>query len=69
MAEAAVGTHSLGRLPCYDLIMPLFMFIVGAAMPFSFGKHLASGTPHRVIYRRMASRFALLWVFGYVQSV
>src|SRR4030095_11732402 len=45
-------------------IMPLFLFIVGAAMPFSFDKHLASGEPRRVIYRRMASRFAILWVLG-----
>ena len=44
--------------------MPLFMFIVGAAMPFALSKQLAAGAPHRAIYRRMASRFALLWVFG-----
>src|SRR6266536_5252690 len=29
-------THWVG-FTCYDLIMPLFMFIVGAAMPFAFG--------------------------------
>jgi len=40
-------THWVG-FTCYDLIMPLFMFIVGVAMPFSFGKHLATGTPYRV---------------------
>ena len=56
-------THWIG-FTCYDLINPLFLFIVGAAMPFSFGKHLAAGTPHRTIYRRMAFRFAILWVFG-----
>ncbi len=37
---------------------------VGAAMPFAFSKQLAAGAPHRAIYRRMASRFAVLWVFG-----
>jgi len=44
--------------------MPLFMFIVGAAMPFALSKQLAAGAPHRAIYRRIASRFAMLWVFG-----
>lgn len=58
-------THWVG-FTCYDLIMPLFMFIVGAAMPFSFNKHLATGEPHRVIYRRMAYRFAMLWLLGMV---
>ena len=27
----------------WDLIMPLFLFIVGAAMPFSFNKRLEGG--------------------------
>src|SRR5688572_12231764 len=27
----------------WDLIMPLFLFVVGASMPFSFAKQLASG--------------------------
>jgi predicted acyltransferase len=56
-------THWVG-FTCYDLINPLFLFIVGVAMPFSFGKYLAAGVPHRVIYRRMATRFAMLWVLG-----
>ncbi|MCC7335838.1 MAG: DUF5009 domain-containing protein [Pirellulaceae bacterium] len=58
-------THWVG-FTCYDLIMPLFMFIVGAAMPFSFNKHLATGDPHRAIYRRMAYRFVMLWLLGMV---
>jgi predicted acyltransferase len=61
-------THWVG-FTCYDLIMPLFMYIVGIAMPFSFAKHLAISAPHRAIYRRMASHFALLWVFGYAHHV
>ncbi|MBI5395147.1 MAG: DUF5009 domain-containing protein [Verrucomicrobia bacterium] len=48
----------------WDLIMPLFLFIVGAAMPFSFSKHLALGEPKRAIYRRMAWRVVVLWVLG-----
>jgi predicted acyltransferase len=48
----------------YDLIMPLFLFIVGAAMPFSFAKHLSTGGPRTAIYRRMAVRFVVLWILG-----
>jgi predicted acyltransferase len=53
-----------GGLSFWDLIMPLFLFIVGAAMPFSFSKHLEQGTPKTAIYRRMAWRFVVLWVLG-----
>lgn len=48
----------------WDMIMPLFLFIVGAAMPFSFGK-LTEGAPdYPRIYLKLARRIALLWVFG-----
>lgn len=56
-------THWVG-FSAYDLINPLFLFIVGAAMPLSLSKSLASGAPRSVIYRRMVSRFAILWVLG-----
>lgn len=56
-------THWVG-FTCYDVIMPLFLFIVGAAIPFSLARHLASGQPHGLIYRRLAWRFCLLWVLG-----
>lgn len=56
-------THWVG-FSCYDLIMPLFLFIVGASMPFSFAKYRQLGVPNRVIYQRMAWRFTLLWLFG-----
>src|SRR5262245_49546094 len=41
-------THWVG-FSCWDLINPLFLFISGASMAFSFDKHLASGQPHRVM--------------------
>lgn len=48
----------------WDMIMPLFLFIVGAAMPFSFGK-LTEGTPdYPRIYLKLVRRMALLWIFG-----
>jgi len=49
-----------------DLIMPLFLFIVGAAMPFSFGKRIELGQSRQKIYLKIARRVAILWVLGMI---
>lgn len=53
-----------------DLIMPLFMFVSGVAIPFSFVKYRTGATSfsfdRRRIYGRMARRVALLWLLGMV---
>lgn len=48
----------------WDLIMPLFLFIVGAAMPFSLAKF--AGVPKVRAYGRIVRRVALLFVLGMV---
>lgn len=50
----------------HDLIMPLFLFIVGAAMPFSFGRRMASGQTKAGIYLKIAQRAIILWVLGMI---
>ena len=35
--------HHWGGFTAWDLIMPLFLFIVGAAMPFSLGRRIDAG--------------------------
>jgi predicted acyltransferase len=50
----------------WDLIMPLFMFIVGASMPFSFGKRVEQGDSVAAIYRKIISRTLILFVLGMV---
>jgi predicted acyltransferase len=47
-----------------DIIMPLFLFIVGAAMPFSFGKRLAQGDSKGKLYSHVLKRVAILFFFG-----
>lgn len=47
----------------WDIIMPLFMFMAGASMPFAFAKYLRSGDKFS-LYRRILKRVALLWIFG-----
>src|SRR5262245_48747635 len=63
LAQQMEHTHWVG-FSAWDLINPLFLFISGISMAFSFEKHLVSGIPRSVIYRRMAVRFLLLWLFG-----
>jgi predicted acyltransferase len=50
----------------WDIIMPLFLFIVGVAMPFSIGKRVERGDGRGEIYRKVAYRVAVLWVLGMV---
>ncbi len=47
-----------------DLIMPLFLFIVGAAMPFSFNKRLARGDSKKTLYLHIIKRVIILWILG-----
>jgi predicted acyltransferase len=49
-----------------DLIMPLFLFLVGASMPLSLGKRLAAGQSKLGIYRHVILRVAILWIFGMI---
>jgi predicted acyltransferase len=49
-----------------DLIMPLFLFIVGAAMPFSFSKRLEEGQSTKQLYVKIIRRVLILWLFGMV---
>ncbi|MDI9445492.1 MAG: hypothetical protein QM844_15095 [Planctomycetota bacterium] len=50
----------------HDLILPLFFFIVGAAMPLSFGKRLARGDGKGSLYRHVWTRTALLFILGLI---
>lgn len=50
----------------WDLIMPLFLFVVGAAMPFSFGKRLEQGQSKGRLYFHIIFRVIILWVFGMI---
>ena len=47
-----------------DLIMPLFLFIVGVVMPFSFYKRLGRGDSKRKLYIHVVLRSVILFVLG-----
>ena len=48
----------------WDLIMPLFLFIVGAAMPFSFARRIEAGASKGALYRKVLLRTLILFVLG-----
>ena len=49
----------------WDLVMPLFLFIVGTAMPFSFSRRIGS-EPLWKIYLKVARRVVVLFLLGMV---
>ena len=50
----------------WDLIMPLFLFVVGVVMPFSFSKRLTRGDSKKQLYFHIIKRTVILFVLGMV---
>src|SRR5437879_665381 len=50
----------------YDLIFPLFLFLVGVVLPFSLGKHRDRGETGAQVYGRVIRRTLLLFFLGLV---
>ena len=57
--------HTWNGLRFWDLIQPFFMFIVGVAMPFSFGRRWEHGDSWVRSLRHALQRSALLFLFGW----
>ena len=49
----------------WDLVMPLFLFMTGASMPFSFSK-FKDDPDKGTIYCKIIRRFILLFIFGMI---
>ncbi len=50
---------------CWDLVMPLFLFMTGASMPFAFGRRIAEGRV-RSLWPGILRRVGLLFILGMV---
>lgn len=61
-------THPWEGFTAWDIIMPLFLFMCGAAIPLSLERRLAGngGRPNAAYWRHVFGRVALLWVLGMV---
>ena len=59
-------THAAWAQPltCWDMVMPLFIFIVGASMPFAFAKYHARGDSKVKMLWRVLRRCVLLFLLG-----
>jgi len=66
---SVIGTqldhHPWNGLRFWDLIQPFFMFIVGVAMPFSFGKRWSRGDSWAKTFLHTLRRSFLLLFFGW----
>jgi hypothetical protein len=52
----------------YDLIFPLFLFIVGAVIPYAPVSRIERGEPKPAIYRKVLTRFLLLFFLGLIYN-
>jgi predicted acyltransferase len=50
----------------WDMIMPLFLFIVGTAIPLSFARRVEAGQGKASLYRKILVRTAILFLLGIV---
>ncbi len=50
----------------WDIIMPLFMFMSGATIPFSMAKYREGEKPGKAFYLKLLKRFALLFFLGWI---
>ena len=57
--------HAWGGFTLWDIIMPLFIFMCGAAIPYALSKRLdEDGWATGAFWRHVFGRFALLWFCG-----
>jgi len=50
----------------YDIIMPLFLFLVGVSMVYSYRKRLSQASSDRSIWKHTIQRVLILWILGMV---
>ena len=50
----------------YDVIMPLFLFVVGVVIPFSLGKRNTESGSDFKLYKHILRRFVILFILGWI---
>lgn len=50
----------------WDLVMPLFLFMTGAAIPFAMARYLKPGASKADAWRRIGRRVVVLWLLGMI---
>ena len=50
----------------YDVVMPLFLFVVGAVIPYSLSRIRKDSQNLQPVYKRLGRRFVLLFFLGWI---
>lgn len=50
----------------YDIIMPLFLFMVGAVIPYSMSRIRENSIDYKPVYKRLTRRFVILFILGWI---
>lgn len=50
----------------YNIVMPLFLFVVGAVIPFSLSKRMKESTGMAALYLKLIKRFIILFILGWI---
>ena len=50
----------------WDMIMPLFLFVSGASIPFALALKAGETRDYTAVYKRLVRRVAFLWLFGMI---
>lgn len=58
--------HAWGGFTLWDLIMPMFIFMCGAAVPFALGRRIKEGRANGAYWWHVSVRFTMLWVLGMI---
>lgn len=61
-------SHPWGGFTLYDIIMPMFIFMCGAAVPFGLGKRLENGRAGWTYWKHVLVRVVMLWVLGMISQ-
>lgn len=56
--------HFWGGFTLWDIIMPLFIFMCGAAIPYALSKRMEDGRPGPGFWKHVLGRVVLLWFCG-----
>jgi predicted acyltransferase len=48
----------------YDIIMPLFLFLVGVSMVYSYRKRLSAADSDKSLWKHVLKRIVILWILG-----
>ena len=50
----------------YDLIFPMFLFIIGMTLPFSYKRRLESAASRKELYKHIITRTVILFILGLI---